>query len=83
VASTVGAILKAEVGDSPMPLLTTRSDTANNAMRTWTDIESFVQEVSEARIYDGVHYRSSTVAGNLMGKKIGELAIPNILENSN
>lgn len=75
VASTVGAILKADVGDNPMPLLTTRSDTANNAMRSWPDIESFIQEVSEARIYDGVHYRSSTVVGNIMGKKIGELAV--------
>jgi hypothetical protein len=75
VASTVGAILKAEVGEKPMPVLTTRSDTANNAMRSWPDIESFIQEVSEARIYDGVHYRSSTVVGNLMGKKIGELAV--------
>ncbi|TRY32990.1 vanadium-dependent haloperoxidase [Aliiglaciecola sp. M165] len=75
VAGTVGAILKAEVGENPMPLLTTRSDTANNAMRSWPDIESFVQEVSEARIYDGVHYRSSTVVGSLMGEKIGELAV--------
>jgi len=75
VAGTVGAILKAEVGENPMPLLTTRSDTANNAMRSWSNIESFVQEVSEARIYDGVHYRSSTVVGNLMGEKIGELAV--------
>jgi hypothetical protein len=63
------------VGEKPMPVLTTRSDTANNAMRSWPDIESFIQEVSEARIYDGVHYRSSTVVGNLMGKKIGELAV--------
>lgn len=75
VAGTVGAILKAEVGENPMPLLTTRSDTANNAMRSWPDIESFVQEVSEARIYDGVHYRSSTMVGSLMGEKIGELAV--------
>lgn len=81
VAGTVGAILTAEVGDNPMPVLSTHSDTANNAMRSWPDIESFVQEVSEARIYDGVHYRSSTVVGNLMGKNIGELAIKKHLGN--
>lgn len=28
-----------------------------------------------ARIYDGVHYRNSTVVGTVMGKKIGELAV--------
>jgi len=30
--------------------------------------------VAVARIYDGVHYRHSTVVGTAMGQKIGELA---------
>jgi membrane-associated phospholipid phosphatase len=34
-----------------------------------------VQEVAVARIYDGVHYRNSTVVGSAMGKQIGELAV--------
>ena len=33
-----------------------------------------MQEVAVARIYDGVHYRNSTVVGTAMGQKIGELA---------
>lgn len=75
VAATVGAVLAAEVGDGPMPLLTTRSTTANGVTRSWTSIDSFVKEVSAARIYDGVHYRTSTEVGNAMGKRIGGLAI--------
>lgn len=75
VAATVGSILKAEVGSSPMPLLKTRSTTANGAMRSWVNVEDFVQEVSNARIYDGVHYRTSTDVGNAMGRKIGENTI--------
>jgi hypothetical protein len=31
-----------------------------------------MQEVANARIYDGVHYRTSTEVGTAMGKKIGE-----------
>jgi hypothetical protein len=30
--------------------------------------------VTQARIYDGVHYRTSTEVGTAMGKQIGELA---------
>jgi hypothetical protein len=33
-----------------------------------------MQEVANARIYDGVHYRTSTEVGTVMGQKIGELA---------
>jgi hypothetical protein len=31
--------------------------------------------VSNARIYDGVHYRTSTEVGTSMGVKIGEQAV--------
>lgn len=75
VAATVGTILKEEVGSAPMPTLTTSSITANGATRSWASIEEFVQEVSNARIYDGVHYRTSTESGNSMGYKIGARAI--------
>lgn len=82
VAGTVGAIIKAEVADDPMPLLTTRSDTANNSQRSWSSVEDFVQEVTDARIYDGVHYRTSGDVGAAMGQKIGELAVRNYKQNS-
>jgi membrane-associated phospholipid phosphatase len=32
-----------------------------------------MQEVAQARIYDGVHYRTSTEVGTAMGKQVGEL----------
>ncbi len=34
-----------------------------------------MQEVSNARIYDGVHYRNSGMVGAAMGKQIGNLAV--------
>jgi hypothetical protein len=37
-------------------------------------IAYFTQEVSEARIYDGVHFRISTEVGAAQGRKIGEAA---------
>jgi len=73
LAGSVGAVLRTEVGTGPVPKLSTTSVTANGATRSWKRIEDFVQEVANARIYDGVHYRNSTEVGTDMGRKIGEL----------
>lgn len=74
LAGSLGAVLKAEVGAGAAATLTTTSVTADGASRSWTRIEDFVQEVANARIYDGVHFRTSTEVGTAMGRKIGELA---------
>jgi hypothetical protein len=79
VAASLGAVLQAEVGDGAMPTLTTTSPTAPGVVRSWRRVDDLVQEVSNARIYDGVHYRTSTEVGTAMGKKIGELAATTLL----
>ena len=79
VAASLAAVLQAEVGDGPMPTLTTTSPTAPGVVRSWTRVDDLVQEMSNARIYDGVHYRTSTEVGAAMGKKIGELAATTLL----
>lgn len=79
IAGTVGAILKAEIGCDVAPELTTTSYTADGATRRWSSVDGFVREVSEARIYDGVHYRTSTEVGTDMGIQIGNLAVETYL----
>jgi hypothetical protein len=74
VAATIGAVLRAEIGAGATPPLTTSSPTAGGAVRTWPTIEAFVAEVANARVYAGVHYRSSTKVGAAMGAQIGALA---------
>jgi len=63
-------MLHAEVGGGTMPTLRTTSPTAPGMERSWTTIEAFMHEVANARIYDGVHYRTSTEVGTAMGQKI-------------
>lgn len=82
VSGAVGTVLHAEIGTGPMPTLTTTSVTAQGAARSWTKIDDFMQEVAQARIYDGVHYRTSTEVGTAMGKQIGELAVAKYLQSS-
>ncbi|MBP3983868.1 vanadium-dependent haloperoxidase [Pseudoxanthomonas helianthi] len=80
VASTVGTVLKAELGGTPAPRLTTTSYTAGDVARSWTSIDAFVDEVSNARIWDGVHFRNSTEVGKAMGRQVGELAAQRYLQ---
>lgn len=74
LASAVGTVLQADIGDAPMPTLTTSSPTAKGASRSWSNVDDMVREVSNARIYEGVHFRNSTEVGVEMGRRIGNLA---------
>ena len=80
LAGAVAAVLEVEVGQNTMPLLATTSPTAPGITRSWTTLAGFVQEVSSARIYDGVHYRNSTEVGSDMGRRIGAWAASKLLK---
>jgi PAP2 superfamily. len=80
VAATVGTILQADLGDAPVPSLTTTSYMVAGSKRSWTSVEDFIQEVAEARICDGVHYRTSTEVGVAMGREVGRLAAQRFFE---
>jgi hypothetical protein len=80
VSAAIGAVLQAEVGGGPMPRLSTTSPTAPGVTRSWATIAEFTQEVANARIYDGVHYRNSTEVGTAIGRKVGEMAAAKVLQ---
>jgi hypothetical protein len=74
ISSAIAAVLESSTGDGPPPILRSTSPTAGGAERTWKSTADFVREVSEARIYAGVHYRNSTEVGQALGRQVGELA---------
>lgn len=80
VSSAMGTVLKGELGTEAVPVLTTTSYTADGARREWTSVDDFAREVSEARIYDGVHFRNSTEVGVAMGRQIGTLSVAKYLQ---
>jgi len=75
LAATVATVVKAQAGARPLPVLSTTSPTAQDAVRSWKSVESFTQEVAMARIVAGVHYRNSTEVGLAMGQRIGDWAV--------
>lgn len=83
LSASVGTVLQAAIGSNPTPTLTTTSPTARGAARSWKTVESFMQEVANGRIYEGVHYRNSAEVGLEMGKQVGGLAASKYLGPTN
>jgi membrane-associated phospholipid phosphatase len=75
LASALATVLAAEVGSAPLPVLTTSSPTAKGATRQYRNLGALVQEVGDARIWGGLHYRTATEVGAQMGRQVGELAV--------
>ena len=73
-SGAVTAVLQGVVGDA-VGEITLTSPTAPGVTRTWRRLQDYSDEVSNARIYAGFHYRFSTEVGKDMGKKIGELTV--------
>jgi len=78
LAGAIGELLKAEAVHGRLPVLATSSPTANGATRRWTTVDAFVQEVADARVWEGIHFRFSTEVGLSMGKRIGALAVDRV-----
>ncbi len=77
--SSAAAALRKIFGDE-IPEATLVSTTAPGVTRKFTKLSDYVQEVINARIYDGVHYRTSGVIGAEMGRQVGEYAAANYLK---
>jgi len=78
-AAAVGTVLEAEFGSGEMPAITMTSPTAVGVTRRWTRIADYVQEVDNARVWGGIHYRNSTQVGDAMGRKVADLALRNFM----
>jgi hypothetical protein len=74
VAAAVSTVLE-NVAGNEVGEITLASPTAPGITRKWTRLQDYSDEVSNARVYAGFHYRFSTEVGKDMGKKIGELTV--------
>jgi hypothetical protein len=66
-------------GDNPGLPIVAVSPTNPGFTRTWTKFSEGVKEVIEARIYSGIHYRTSDQAGAHVGKKVARYVFRNAL----
>ena len=69
VAAALGEVMKAEVGPRPATGVRVASYVIpNSAVQVLPSWDEWVQQVSDSRIYGGVHYRFSNEAGEQIGR---------------
>src|SRR5262245_55351656 len=78
-SAAVGAVLEAELGAGEVPTISMTSAAVPGVVHHWTRIRDYVDEVSEARIFAGVHYRNSADVGRAMGRSIARQTLASLM----
>jgi PAP2 superfamily protein len=80
LSGSVAGVVKATLGTVDIPEIATTSPTAPGVTHRWTSMTAFTDEVANARIWAGFHYRFSTRVGTGMGLSIGEYVVKNVMQ---
>jgi hypothetical protein len=79
-SGSVAGVIKAALGTAEIPEIAMTSPTAPGITRRWTNMTAFTEEVANARVWAGFHYRFSTRVGTQMGYEIGEYVVKNVMQ---
>jgi hypothetical protein len=77
-SQTTATVLEASFGDA-IPAVQLTSPSAPGVTRTFVKLSDYSAEVINARVYDGVHYRTSGEVAATMGRQIGQYTVENYL----
>jgi hypothetical protein len=80
LSGTVASIVNTALGSPDIPEVALTSPTAGGVTHRYTNVTAFAEEVANARIWAGFHYRFSTRVGTDMGGRIGEHVVTNVLQ---
>jgi hypothetical protein len=79
-SGSVAGVIKAVLGSMDIPEIAVTSPTAPGVTRRWTNMTTFTEEIADARVWAGFHYRFSTRVGTDMGLRIGEYVANNAMQ---
>jgi hypothetical protein len=79
VSMAVATVIEALTGTSNIREVAITMPSAPGVTHYFTSLQAFTDEVANARIYAGFHYRNSTVVGQEMGRWIGAYTVKAIL----
>ena len=80
MVSTIASVVESLFGTADLPELSLTSPTAPGVTHRWSSLKALAEEVKEARIWAGFHYRFSTTVGEDMGRKIGEYTVKTVMQ---
>jgi len=74
------AVIEAVLGTAEIGEIAMTSTTVPGVTHRWTSLDDFADEVANARIWAGFHYRFSTRVGTQMGFQIGDYVVKNMMQ---
>ena len=80
LSTAVATVIEATLGSADIPEVAITMPSAPGVTHRYTNLKAYTDEVANARIYAGFHYRNSTVVGQNMGREIGAYVMKTILE---
>ena len=80
LSGSVAGVVKAALGSEEIPEIAMTSPSAPGVTHRWTNLTALTDEVANARIWSGFHYRFSTRVGTQMGRQIGDYVVKNIMQ---
>jgi hypothetical protein len=80
-SSAMASVLKLLFGDKLDAPIVVTSPTNPGFERHWASLSKGVEEVIDARIYAGIHYRTSDEEGAALGRKIAQFVVNHALRD--
>jgi hypothetical protein len=74
------AVIESVLGSTEIPEVSMTSSTAPGITHRWTNLAVFADEIANARIWAGFHYRFSTRVGTEVGRQIGEYVVKSVMQ---
>jgi hypothetical protein len=74
-AGAAQAVLEAEFGSGTLPAVTLSTPSAPGVTRRYTKLQDVVDEISNARIWGGIHWRTDQTAGETLGRQVGQWVV--------
>ena len=78
-SSAMATVLRLLFGDDPGVSIVATSPTNAGFERRWTTLSEGVEEVIDARVYSGIHYRTSDVVGARLGRQVARFVVNHAL----
>jgi hypothetical protein len=79
-SGSVASVVKTVLGTEAIPEIVMTSTTAPGVTRRWSNMTALTDEIANARIWAGFHYRFSTRVGTDMGRQVGEYVAKNAMQ---
>ena len=75
LSGAAAALIESSGGLGELTEFRLTSPTAPGVTHRWTNLETFIDEVANARVWAGFHYRSSARVGTAMGREVGRYVV--------